>query len=127
MGRAYSQDLRDRVIGAAESGTSARKAAACFDVGVATAIRWVARRRNSGERSARRQGRPPGSKLDAHRDFLLAVIEAAPDTTIEELQRRLAQKGVRASTGTIWTFLDRCGLTSKKQRPKPPGRIASIS
>ena len=124
MGRAYSQDLRDRVIDATESGTSARRAAARFEVSAATAIRWIGRVRDRGERSARRQGRRPGSKLDAHRDFLLAVIEAAPDATIEELQRRLVEeKGVRASTGTIWTFLDRHDLTSKKKvRPtRRPG------
>jgi transposase len=116
MARPYSQDLRDRVIEATGNGTSARQAAVRFDVGVSTAIKWVERLRDSGERSARRQGRRPGSKLDAHRDFLLAVIEAAPDATIEELQRRLVEeKGVRASTGTIWTFLDRCGLTFKKK------------
>src|SRR3982751_1744733 len=116
MARPYSQDLRDRVIEATGNGTSARQAAVRFDVGVSTAIKWVERLRDSGERSARRQGRRPGSKLDAHRDYLLAVIEAAPDATIEELQRRLVEeKGVRASTGTIWTFLDRCGLTFKKK------------
>ena len=116
MARPYSQDLRDRVIEATGNGTSARQAAVRFDVGVSTAIKWVERLRHSGERSARRQGRRPGSKLDAHRDFLLAVIEAAPDATIEELQRRLVEEnGVRASTGTIWTFLDRCGLTFKKK------------
>src|SRR3982750_4228111 len=116
MARPYSQDLRDRVIEATGNGTSARQAAVRFDVGVSTAIKWVERLRDSGERSARRQGRRPGSKLDAHRDVLLAVIEAAPDATIEELQRRLVEeKGVRASTGTIWTFLDRCGLTFKKK------------
>src|SRR4051794_40345034 len=107
MARPYSQDLRDRVIEATGNGTSARQAAVRFDVGVSTAITWVERLRDSGERSARRQGRRPGSKLDAHRDFLLAVIEAAPDATIEELRRRLVEeKGVRASTGTIWTVLD---------------------
>ena len=116
MARPYSQDLRDRVIEATGNGTSARQAAVRFDVGVSTAIKWVERLRDSGERSARRQGRRPSSKLDAHRDFLLAVIEAAPDATIKELQRRLVEeKGVRASTGTIWTFLDRCGLTFKKK------------
>src|SRR6478672_13884052 len=116
MARSYSQDLRDRVIEATESGTSARKVAARFEVAASTAIKWLERLRDSGERSARRQGRRPGSKLDAHRDFLLAVIEATPDATIEELQRRLVEaKGVRASTGTIWTFLDRCGLTFKKK------------
>ena len=45
-----------------------------------------------------------------------AVIDAVPDTTIAELQRRLVdERGVYASTGTIWTFLDRCDLTVKKK------------
>jgi transposase len=116
MGRALSQDLRDRVIEATGTGTSARKAAARFDVGVSTAIKWVQRLRDTGERSARRPGRRPGSKLDAHGDFVRAVIEAVPDTTIAELQRRLVdERSVYASTGTIWTFLDRCDLTVKKK------------
>src|SRR5215208_4197997 len=91
MARPYSQDLRDRVIEATGNGTSARQAAVRFDVGVSTAIKWVERKwverlRDSGERSARRQGRRPGSKLDAHRDFLLAVIEAAPDGGVARIR-----------------------------------------
>ena len=92
MARAYSQDLRDRVIEARESGTSARKAAARFEVAVSTAIKWLGRLRDSGERSARPQGRRSGSKLDPHRDFLLAAVEAEPDSTIAELQRRLVEE-----------------------------------
>ena len=116
MARAYSQDLRDRVIEARESGTSARKAAARFEVAVSTAIKWLGRLRDSGERSARPQGRRSGSKLDPHRDFLLAAVEAEPDSTIAELQRRLVEeRGVYASTGTIWAFLDRHDLTFKKK------------
>ena len=38
MARAYSQDLRDRVIDAALGGMPARRAAAQFEIGVATAI-----------------------------------------------------------------------------------------
>ena len=49
------------VIEATGNGTSARQAAVRFDVGVSTAIKWVERLRHSGERSARRQGRRPGS------------------------------------------------------------------
>src|SRR3954469_6826716 len=74
MARAYSQDLRDRVIEARERGTSARKAAARFEVAASTAIKWLERLRDSGERSARRQGRRPGSKLDPHGDVLLAAV-----------------------------------------------------
>jgi transposase len=116
MARAYSQDLRERVIEAALSGPSFRQAAARFHVGVSTVIGWVGRLRDSGELSARRQGRPRGLKLEPHKDFLLPLIEAEPDMTIEKMQERLRRdRGVEASIGTIWTFLDRCRLTFKKK------------
>ncbi len=124
MARAYSQDLRDRVI---DAGTSARQAAARFGIGIATAIVWV-RWAREGERSARKQGQPRRSKLDPHREFLLALIEAEPDITIAEMQERLrSEAGVTASVGTIWTFLDRAGLTFKKRPPTRPSRSARTS
>ncbi len=127
MARAYSQDLRERVIDAALAGMSARQAAARFAVGIATAIAWVRRARESGERRARRQGQPRRSKLDAHRDFLLGLIEATADITIMEMQERLAaERGIRASVGTIWTFLDRCDLTVKKRAPTRPSRTGPM-
>ena len=115
MARAYSQDLRDRVIDAALAGVSARQAAARFGIGIATAIVWVRRARESGERTARPQGQPQRSKLDPHRAFLLGLIEAKDDVTLLEMQERLAaERGLTASVGTIWIFLDRAGLTFKK-------------
>ena len=115
MARAYSQDLRDRVIDAALAGLPARRAAVQFRVGIATAIGWVGRARQTGERAARPQGQPRRSKLDPHRALLLGLIEATPDVTLVEMQEHLtAERGIRASVGTIWTFLDRCGLTVKK-------------
>jgi len=117
MARAYSQDLRDRVIDLALSGTPARHAAARFGVGIATAIRWVRQARDTGERAARRQGQPRRSKLDPHRDYILGLIAAAPDLTISEMLERLAaERGATASRATLWSFLDRCGLTFKKSR-----------
>ena len=124
MARAYSQDLRDRVI---DAGSSARAAADRFGIGIATAIVWT-RRAREGERSARKQGQPKRSKLDPHRDYLLGLIGAEPDMTIAEMQARLASEaGVSASVGTIWTFLDRAGLTFKKRPPTPPSRTARTS
>jgi transposase len=123
MARAYSQDLRDRVI---DAGTSARQAAERFGIGVATAIVWV-RRAHEGERSARKQGQPKRSKLDPHREFLMALIEAEPDITIAEMQERLRNEaGIAASVGTVWTFLDRAGLTFKKRPPMRPSRSARM-
>ncbi len=128
MARAYSQDLRDRVIDAALAGLPARRAAVQFRVGIATAIGWVSRARRSGERGARRQGQPRRSKLDAHRAFLLGLIEATSDITIVEMQERLAaERGIKASVGTIWTFLDRCDMTVKKRPPMRRSRIGLMS
>ena len=84
MARAYSQDLRDRVIDAALSGSSARQAAARFGIGLATAIVWVRRARQDGEREARKQGQPRRSKLDPHREYLPGLISETPDLTIRE-------------------------------------------
>ncbi|MBN9064082.1 MAG: transposase [Rhizobiales bacterium] len=128
MARAYSQDLRDRVIDAALSGASARQVAARFGVGDATAMVWVRRARESGERGARKQGQPRRSKLDPHREYLLGVVAETPDLTISELlERLLADRGLRACRATLWTFLDRCGLTFKKSPPTRASRTARIS
>jgi transposase len=123
MARAYSQDLRDRVI---DAGISGRQAAARFGIGLATAIVWI-RRAREGERAPRRQGQSKRSKLDPHREFLLGLIEAEPDITIVEMQERLHEAGVIASTGTIWKFLDRNGLTFKKRPPTRASRNVRMS
>ena len=124
MARAYSQDLRDRVIDAAFAGLSARGAAERFGVGEATAILWVRRARLTGERKARKQGQPRRCKLDPHRDYLLERIAATPDLTISELLELLwTGRGVKASRALLWTFLDRCGLTFKKRPRTRANRI----
>ena len=133
MSRAYSTDLRERVLAAVAAGQSARGAAARFGIGPATASRWVRRWRATGERAARKPGHPPGSKLDAHAPYLLGLVAAQVDLTLAEIQRRLAQeRGVRAAIGTLWGFYRKQGLTYKKRpamrrssaglRSKRPGR-----
>jgi transposase len=125
MARAYSQDLRDRVIDAALSGKSARGSAAHFGIGLATAIVWVRRVRETGDRAARKQGGTRACKLDPHRDFLLDLVDETPDLTIDELLERLSsERGVKVSRSTLWGFLDRCGLTFKKRPRTPVSRIA---
>jgi len=117
MSGAYSGDLRGRVLDAVDAGSSARQAAARFGVGVATAIRWVRRWRETGERTARKQGHPVRSKLDAHEAYLLGLIEQTVDITLDEMRHRLAKEhGVSAGFGTLWRFFDRRGVTVKKRR-----------
>ena len=140
MVQAYSSDLRSRVIKAAADGMSARQAAERFGVGVSTAIVWVRRYRESGETVARRQGKPRGSRLDAHEAFIRGLVEAgSKDISLAEIAEHLmSERGVKVGITSIWTFLDRHGLTFKKRpltrrsnsarmssRPGRPGSTAN--
>jgi transposase len=127
--QAYSGDLRSRVIKAAVEGMSARQAAARFGIGVSTAIVWIRRFRANGEAMARRQGKPRGSRLDAHTDFILALVEAGTkDISLAEIVERLeVERGVRVGITSVWKVLDRHGLTYKKRPPMPPSSSAKTS
>ena len=129
MVQAYSADLRSRVIKAAGDGMSARQAAERFGVGISTAIVWVRRYRQSGEADARQQGKPRGSRLDAHAGFILGLVEAGTkDISLAEIAERLAaERGLSVGITSIWTFLDRHGLTFKKRPLTRPSSSARTS
>lgn len=123
MARSYSQDLRERVLNEALGGGSARSAAARFGIGASTAITWASRARDSGERTARRQGHPVGSKLDDEADYLLELVAQTPDLTLEEIRARLKQeRGLDAGTTTIWRFFNARQITVKKNRARGRAR-----
>jgi transposase len=120
MTRSLSADLRGRVIAAVEEGLSTRAAARRFRVGISTAGNWYRRYRQTGEKTARKQGQPSRSKLDPHEVFILDLIEATPDITLAEIAERLAgEHGVRVVPSTVWLFLARRGITFKKRRRMP--------
>jgi len=62
MARAYSIDLRERVIGAIQGGASCHQAAAQFRVAVSTAVLWAQRFRATGSAAPAQIGgyRPKG-------------------------------------------------------------------
>ena len=77
---------------------------------------------------AQLEGQPQRSKLDLHRDYILGLLEATPDMTISEMLDKLAaERDVYAARATLWTFLDRCGLTFKKRPRTRPSRTARTS
>jgi len=70
----YSQDLRDRVVSAVSSGSSARGAARRFGIGIGTAVRWAQRLRAEGHARARAMGGDHRSRLTGHREAVLTLI-----------------------------------------------------
>lgn len=118
MPRAYSQDLRDRVIDAVEiGGESRRSAARRFGVSEATAVRWLQRIKRAGDRRCAGTGGHRPSKVKPERIWLLATIEAMPDITLAALSLRLLEeRGVKADTGMLSRFFRAEGISFKKNR-----------
>ena len=120
MSHGYSKDLRVRVIEAVSGGLSTRKAAKRFGIGISTAGTWCRRFRDTGEVAARKQGQPPGSKLDAHEAFILGLVEETRDISLSEIaERLLAERTVLAVPSTVWEFFNKRGITFKKRRRMP--------
>jgi transposase len=110
--RAYSPDLRQRVLADCDRGLSTRAVATKYSVSESWLRRLKQRRRATGAIAPRPPGprRPP--VLDAHRDRLKALVAAHPDATLRELRDRL---GVAVCLATLWAALDRLGLSVKKK------------
>jgi transposase len=116
MGKPYSEDLRRRVVEAIEGGMSTGEAAKRFCISKAAAGAWARLKRATGSVAAARQGKPPGSVLDPHADFIFGVIADAPDTTLEEMAERLdKERSVKVVYTAVWKFFDRRGFTHKKR------------
>jgi transposase len=118
MAKPYSQDLRERVVGAVEGGLSRRQAAARFRVGVATVINWVRRWRERGSVAADPMGGDHCSRLKKERRWLLARVAAVPDLTLEEIRQELKERGIVVGYGTVWRFYACEGISFKKNRAR---------
>lgn len=118
MARAFSLDLRKRVIDAIVGGMSTRKAARRFAIGISTAGSWHRAWRASGSLEPGRQGHPKVSKLDPHEAFILSLVDAEDhDVTLAEIADRLAADcGVRTCAASVHAFFKKRGITFKKRR-----------
>ena len=127
MARALGEDLRLRVLKAADEGASARQAAARFGVGISSAIRWIARAK-IGELTPRPQGRRRGSRLDGYADFIVGMIEERRDITLNEMVERLdTERSMRIGRSALSDWLGGHGWTFKKSPHMHWSRIAPIS
>ena len=78
---------------------------------------------SNGDVRPAKQGKPRGSVLDAHRDFILGVLAQAPDRTLDEMVERLREeRAVTIVRTAVWKFLDRHGQTHKKRPLTPVSR-----
>jgi transposase len=127
MSKPLSLNLRNRVLAAVAVAASHREAVDRFGVSAASVSRWRNRERQQGDARPKALGGDRRSgRIEAEKETILAMLKATPDLAIEELRRRLAEKGLVFDEGTNRRFLDRHGITRKKdrapQRTGAPGR-----
>jgi transposase len=127
MGKPYSADLRERVVGAVEDGETRREAADHFRISTSSAVRWHQRWKADGSLAARARG-GSHSPLDDHLAEIVAIVEEQCDRTLDEIVAEMRRRRLSGSRTALFRFLERHGITLKKsparQRAGTTGRGA---
>ena len=103
MPKAYSRDLRERVITAVETGASRREASERFEVSVASAVKWL--QRWYQKRSA--APKPRGGSVSPLEEFaveILDLIAQRPDLTLVETVQNCASDGSKPAAARSGVF-----------------------
>lgn len=123
MARPYSEDIRQRVVARVEAGASRREAAEHFDICPSSAIKWMQRVEETGSCAAKPMGGSL-SPLDRHEAELRALIAETPDATLDEIVSAMRRRKIPGSRTSLWRFLDRHGITLKKNPARERARAA---
>lgn len=110
--KAYSMDLRVRVLADCDAGMTTAAVARKYKVSASWVRRLRQRRRETGETAPRPQRHGPVPLHQTHAEAIRQAVAAEPDATLAELRGQL---GLDVSLSTMWHALDRLGLSFKKK------------
>ena len=110
--RAYSADLRQRVLADCDRGLTTRAVAAKYSVSEPWVRRLKQRRRQAGESAPRAARHGPRPSWEAYGDRLRAAVAQTPDATLKELRERLQ---LTVALSTLWRAVAALGLSVKKK------------
>jgi transposase len=120
--RAYSSDLRERVLRDCDGGMGTRAVARKYTVSESWVRRLKQVRRDTGRTTpAPRAGGRVGYAT-AHADAVRAAVAHTPDATLDELRAALTPTPSRTALARALVAL---GLTRKKSRSGRPSRNAT--
>jgi transposase len=109
----YSMDLRERVIAAVKGAASRREAAKQFGLSPSVVIIWMQRYEATGNITPRPTGGSV-SPLEEHEELILGLIKEKPDMILDEIVEAMTKSKISGSRTAAWRFLDRHGITVKK-------------
>jgi transposase len=114
--RAYSQDLRQRILHAVDQGQPRAEIIKTFEVSRAMIKRHLKRRRETGEVKVKTIPGRPSKKGAALQAGLRSQLEANPDATLaEHCQLWETTQGVQVSSATMSRAIHRLDWTRKKK------------
>ncbi len=123
MAKAYSMDLRERVVAAVEKdGLSRHEAASRYGVAVSTAIKWLQRFRRTGSAAPGQMGGHKPRAIRGEHEAWLRQRMGERDFTLRGLVAELAARGLRVDYHSVWDFVHREKLSFKKNRARPRAR-----
>ncbi len=121
--RAYSEDLRYRVVQASNDGLSQPEVARRFRVGLRTVERYLRQWRVTGGLTSRTSLGATPAILPGQYPALVAQLEALPDATLAmHCDRWETTTGVRVSVSTMCRAQQRVGWTRKKEPDRQRAR-----
>ena len=126
MAKAYSNDLRRKLLEAYDRGEgSLRELAERFGVSSPYAWKISAQRKRTGQVERVEQRHGPESKVtEAVEEQLRTWVRLQPDLTLVEFQERLWETARLAlSVARVWQVLRRMQLRLKKSHSTPRNRI----
>ena len=124
-GKAYAQDLRDRVLAAQGL---LREVAERFGVSQAYALRVRSRHERLGQTSAGAQHNHVALRLAGLEEPLLAQVALAPEQTLAQLcQWVQLEYALEVGVTTMGKTLARLGLTRKKRQCTLPSKSEATS
>ena len=121
MAAAYSQDLRDKVLGAFDRGMKTVDIAHAFGVSESWARRVKQWRRDRNQTTALPMGGKRFQKID--RVKLAELVMLKPDATLKELREGL---NVVCAISAIEAALKKLDLSYKKRRSMPRNKIGPM-
>jgi putative transposase len=128
MPKPFSDDLRERVVGAVcQKGASCRAVAKRFGVGISTAIPRLRRFRETGSVAPSQMGGyKPRAISGDHRIWLVERCRTSA-FTLHGLVSELEARGCKVEYRSVWTFVHEEGLSYKKRHWSPASRTGSTS
>jgi transposase len=106
--------LRERVIAAIEAGHTRVKVAELYNMALSTVGGINKRKRETDSVSPHKFGGYKTFTLEPYTDRVKELVAEQPDSTLAELQVRLAKEKVKVSQSGISRFLRHINLTFKK-------------